>query len=252
MSELRIGAAILLAASAFALTAACSSGSKGPPPPVKADVTDMLLPGAQQLSEITGATMMELKTLNGLADSPPTASDTRCQSLTQVAGKNAYANSGSTAVRDQVFTNMLTAMSKQQGSVTIEQAVVLFPTAEQAQAFFTAASKSWTACANKQVTVNEPKMREFNQPTQMSMSVGQVSESDHTLNAHVSSSTVVQGASVVQNCQHLLTVDNNVVIDVSACSGKMADNAPSAPPQAADAAVTIVREIVANVDAQSQ
>jgi PknH-like extracellular domain len=241
-------AAILLAASACVLTAACGSGPQPPPPPIKASAMDKLLPSVEKVSDITGATLEEVKTLTELPDSPPSVSDPRCQDVTQVAGKHAYANSGSTAVRLQLLHNMMAAMLKQQGSVTVDQAVVLFPGTQQAQAFFTAASKSWPACANKQVTVSVPTMKEFHVPTQMSMSVGQVSDSDHTLTAHVSSSAVVQGTTVDSHCQHLLTVDNNVVIDVSACSGKVAANAPAPPPQAADAAVTIVHEIAVTVD----
>jgi PknH-like extracellular domain len=252
MSTLRLRTAVLLAASVCALAAACTTTAEHKPPPlVPASAMDKLLPNADKVSDITGASVTELKTLEQFADPPPTVSDTRCQELTQVAGKTAYANSGSTAIRQKLLGNTDSAMLQQQGFVSVDQAVVLFPSTQQASAFVTATSKSWPACANKQITVSEPKLKEFHVPTQMSMSIGQVSDNDGILNARISSSTVIEGGTRVTNCQHLLTAENNVVIDVSACSGKIADNAPPPPPQAANAGFKIVHEIAEYIDNQN-
>lgn len=252
VSKLPSRTAVLLAASMCALAGACSTAPAPPPPPVKASAIDKLLVSPAKAGEITGATLEEIKATKELiGDTDPSlVSDPHCIGLIQVAGKVEYANSGSTAVRLQQLANTMTAVAQQQSPVTVVQAVVLFPSAQQATALFTAAAKSWPACANKQLTISEPKMKAFGLPGQETMSIGQVSNKDGTLRADVSSSAVIRGAALTTTCRRVLTVTNNVAIDVSSCSGKLADNAPPPSPTAADAATTIAHDIATNVDDQ--
>jgi PknH-like extracellular domain len=252
MPQIRSRTAILLAASVCALAGACSTAPAPPPPPIKASAMDKLLVSPAKAGEITGATLAEVKTSKELVGDtdPSLVSDPHCLGLIQVAGKVEYANSGSTAVRNQQLANTMTAVAQQQSPVTVTQAVVLFPSGQQATALFTAAAKSWPACANKQLTISEPKMKAFGLPSQETMSIGQVSNKDGTLSADVSSSSVISGAALATSCQRVLTVTNNVAIDVSSCSGKLADNAPPPSPAAANAAATIAHDIATNVDDQ--
>lgn len=252
MSKLRSSTAVLLAAGVCALGAACSSAPAPPPPPVKASAADKLLLSPAKASEITGTTLAEAKLskeLTGDTD-PSLISDPRCIGFVQVAGKVAYANSGSTAVRNQLLANTMTAVAQQQSPVTVTQAVVLFPSAQQATAFFGATSKSWPACANKQLTISQPKMKDFGLPGQETLSIGQLSNTDGTLSADITSSPEIQGNALTTTCRRVLTTKNNVAIEVSSCAGKLADNAP--PPAATDAATTIAHDIAANVDDQSK
>jgi PknH-like extracellular domain len=254
MSKLCSSTAVLLAAGVCALAAACNTTPAPPPPPVKASAIDKLLISPAKASEITGATLAEVKTSKELVGEtdPGLVSDPHCLGFIQVAGKVAYANSGSTAVRTQQLANTMTAVAQQQSPVDVTQAVVLFPSAQQATAFFAAASKSWPACANKQLTISEPKMKAFGLPSQETMSIGQVSNKDGTLSADISSSSVIQGNALATTCRHVLTVTNNVAIDVSSCSGKLADKAPPPSPAAADAATTIAHAIATNVEGQNK
>lgn len=195
MSKLRVRAAILLAASVSALAGACTTTPEPPPPPVKASALHKLLVSTSEASEITGATLIEVKTINELGGDtdPGLISDRQCVGIIQVAGKTAYANSGSTAVRNQQLANTMSSVTQQQSPVDVTQAVVLFPSAQQATAFFAASSKSWPACANKQVTISEPNMKAFGLPSQESLSIGHVSNTDGTLTAEITSSTVIKG-----------------------------------------------------------
>jgi PknH-like extracellular domain len=252
MSKLRSTTAVLLATGVSALAAACGTTPAPPPPPVKASAVDKLLISPAKASEITGATLAEVKTSKELiGDTDPSlVSDPQCLGFIQVAGKVAYANSGSTAVRNQQLANTMTAVAQQQSPVNVAQAVVLYPSAQQATAFFAGASRSWPACANKQLTISEPKMKGFGLPSQETLSIGQVSNKDGTLSTDITSSSVIQGNALATSCRHVLTVKNNVAIDVSSCGGKLADKA--APPAAADSATTIAHAIATNVEDQSK
>lgn len=247
MSNPRLKAAVLIAASACALTAACTCDPV-PPPGIQASALHELLLSPDKASEIVGTTLIEIKTGDDMGDEAAFSamSDKQCLGVTEEGGKTEYANSGWTAVRKQLLANLPGELAQQQSPVEFTQAVVLFPSAQQAAAFYTSASKTWSACANKKVGVTAPKMKAFGLPTQIDMSVGRVSDADDTLTAEITSSEVVKGINMTVNCQHALTVANNVVIDVSACGAKLPDH-PS-PRATDDAAVSGADEIAVNVD----
>jgi hypothetical protein len=96
----------------------------------------------------------------------------------------------------------------------VGQVVVLFSSAHDAGAFFTASAQRWPACANRQFTVTQA-----GQPIRV-LSVGPVSNTNGTLSA-----TKTYEGSNRWICQRALTVANNVAIDVSACSANPTDSA---------------------------
>ncbi|WAJ43230.1 sensor domain-containing protein [Mycobacterium sp. Aquia_216] len=122
-----------------------------------------------------------------------------------------YSNSGSSAVRAQ----RVAAPSAGSNGVNpnANQFVVLFPSAQQASAFFTTSTQRWPACANRQDNV--PAGDAGSASAQWE--VGPVSSADGVLRTTVFISLTKNGETKSQNCQRALTVRNNVVIDVSGC-----------------------------------
>ncbi|MGB6206244.1 sensor domain-containing protein, partial [Mycobacterium sp.] len=93
----------------------------------------------------------------------------------------------------------------------VGQAVVLFPSAPDADAFFTASAQRWPACRQFTYTsAGKPDVYD---------TVGPVSNTNGTLSA-----TVTHSASS-WTCQRALTVANNVAIDITACSFSPTDSA---------------------------
>lgn len=141
-----------------------------------------------------------------------------------------YANSGNTAVhaeRDGTSTDP--------NSPDAHQAVVLFPSAQQANAFFTASSQHWSGCANRKDDVPG----EGDNPD-VHWEVGQVTNANGVLSVTSKISLTKNGQTLSGNCQRALTTRNNVVIDVEACKQDDPGNA----------AVTIANQIAGKVDKQ--
>jgi serine/threonine-protein kinase len=129
-----------------------------------------------------------------------------------------YDGSGWTAMRSQHLREPVDDYPHQ-----VWQAVVLFPSANDAARFFSASAQRWPACSNRQYHyINDP-----GNPDTV-WTVGPVANISDTL------STTRKGGEG-WTCQRALTVSNNVAIDVAAC------------PNNADAAVVIAHQIAAKV-----
>ncbi|WP_445159729.1 sensor domain-containing protein [Mycobacterium sp. Dal123C01] len=143
-----------------------------------------------------------------------------------------YAGSGNTTVHGERDTAAAPASSDPDPEIT--QFVVLFPTAQQASAFFTTSSQRWPACANRQETVPpEPDGPEIK------WKVGPVTNANGVLSTTVSVSLSKGGDSMSQSCQRALTVRNNVVIDTEACRK-----------DPGDAGISVANQIAGKVDKQ--
>ena len=131
-----------------------------------------------------------------------------------------YAGSGNTAVQGE--TDRTFPPPANDPDIEVDQVVVLFPSAEQARAFFTTSSERWRACANRQVTTPGGVI---SGPPDVSIpetvfKVGPVSNADGVLSYTVTTTPSKGGTTTSQNCQRVLTVRNNVVIDAEACRNK--------------------------------
>jgi hypothetical protein len=92
--------------------------------------------------------------------------------------------------------------------------VVLFSSAHDAGAFFTASAQQWPACSNRQFIQTVPGRAD------VVWTVGPVTNMNGTL-----STTETGRSNRSTTCQRALTVANNVAIDVNACSTNPADSA---------------------------
>jgi len=130
-----------------------------------------------------------------------------------------YDGSGWTAMRSQHLREPVDNYPHQ-----VWQAVVSFPSANDAARFFSASAQRWPACSNRQYHyINDP-----GNPDTV-WTVGPVANISDTL------STTRMGGEW-WTCQRALTVSNNVAIDVAAC-----------PNNSADAAVVIAHQIAAKM-----
>jgi serine/threonine kinase PknH len=170
---------------------------QSPPPPPSA--LNGLLLSPDQINTAMGTTdMSSVGSMTTMPDNSFAVSDQACLPLSAAAEAKVYAGSGYTAVRAQVV-----AKPPQNA---VNQAVVLFSSAQAADAFFTASAQGWQACANHQFTISANGNSQVN-------TVGPVSNTDGTLSA------TVTPANSLGVCERALTAANNVVIDVTACVG---------------------------------
>lgn len=155
-----------------------------------------------------------------------------CLYITGPAETPVYAGSGNTAVHGEHDIASVPESSDPDPEAT--QVVVLFPSAEQASAFFTTSSQRWPACANRQDTVpgdaDNPEVQ---------WKVGPVSNANGVLSTTATVTASRNGATMSQSCQRALTVRNNVVIDTEACRK-----------DPGDAAVNIANQIAGKVAKQ--
>jgi hypothetical protein len=178
-----------------------------------------LLLSVDQTNTAMGATGISPDTRTTMFDESSRVSDIACAPLFNAAESAVYAGSGWTAV----YGNSAGGNVSSDRYVEIDQFVVLFPSAQEANAFYSTSAQRWPACSNRQFTTTTPP-RTFN--------VGPVSNTDGTLSATEKIPT--QGTP--DTCERALTVANNVAIDVAACE--------AASP---GAAVNIAHQIAAKV-----
>ena len=189
------------------------STSQAPPPPPGA--LDGLLLSVEQINTAMGTTgMSSAGTMIVMPDNSFMLSDQACLPLSAAAQAKVYSGSGYSAVKAQVV-----AKAQQ---IVVDQAVVLFPSPQDAGSFFNASAQSWQACSGRQFTLAA------NGNSQV-QTVGLVSNTNGTLSA------TVTPANSPGTCERALTVANSVAIDVTACLS---------PP---GAAVSIAHQIAAKV-----
>jgi PknH-like extracellular domain len=202
------------------LTAGCSSGSNQgtktsattttptttTAPPVAEAALDGVLLTPEQVNTVMGATEMTVtKTHVSMSDDSATMEPKECLAIDGSAQAKVYADSGYTALRDQ------TLQEGDNFTHYVEQAVVFFPSAKQARAFFTASAQQWPAC--HQYTHTQ---------TNSQWAVGPVSNANATLSA---TATQQNANAPGWACGRALAIRNNVVIDVNTCSANPADSA---------------------------
>ncbi len=198
-------------------------------PPVAPAALNGLLLSAAQISAALGTTDVSVATdRTSMEDVSALVSRRECLPIYTPAEANAYANSGSSGVHRQF-------LGDPSNSHEAEQSVVLFPTAQQASAFFAASAQRWQRCSNEGFVHTMSGGREV-------WDVGPISNANGVLSTSARISLEVYnrpGASEggARTGQRALTVRNNVAIDILTHSA--AANDP--------AAVNIATQIAAEV-----
>jgi PknH-like extracellular domain len=210
---------------------ASTSSTTAPPvaataPPVAAAALDGLLLSAAEINTAMGATQLSVAVdTKQMDDVSAMVSRPECLPIYSPAEVGAYAGSGWTAVHRQDLSDPTHA---------VVQSVVLFPSARQAAAFFTASAKSWQACSNGSFDHVMSGGHEV-------WDVGPISNTNGIL------STVAQISLEVDHIpatpegsltgQRVLTVRNNVVIDI------LADSTTANDPAAFNIAAQIAAKV---------
>jgi serine/threonine-protein kinase len=185
---------------ALALASACIfiASCSGTPRTVAADDLDGLLLSPAEIEIAMNANGI---TVNGtsteMSDDSANIPDQDCRFIDAPAEAPVYNGSGWRAVRSRYLNDVDWAHQ-------VWQAVVSFPSANDAARFFGASVQRWPACSNRLYHyINDP-----GQPDTV-WTVGPVVKISGTLSATRGG----EGGA----CQRALTVSNNIAIDVAAC-----------------------------------
>ena len=211
---MRTGALAALAIG-FVLTACagCAGGASSTSTPTTAapiapSALDGLLLSAGDINSVMGGTTMTVThSLTDMVDHANLLPNVNCLGIWEVSEKAIYADSGWTAIRGQVLRQ---PAAGDWDALTV-QAVVSFPSADAAHKFFAASADRWSKCTRH--TVN---MTLNGQLT--TYQFGDLARTDTELTMHVT-----RGGD--RSCQRALSVTNNVVVDVAACSAAASDQA---------------------------
>ena len=210
---------------ALALASACifvASCSRGTHPPAAADALDGVLLSPAEINSAMGATGITVNgTSTAMSDDSANIPDKDCRFIDPPPETSVYDGSGWTAVHSQHLREPVDDFDHE-----VWQAVVSFPSANDAGHFFAASVQRWPACSNRQYHYIDPGKPD------VVFTVGPIVKIGDTL------STTRMGGEW-WTCQRALTVSNNVAIDVAAC-----------PDDPADAAVNIAHQIAAKVAKQ--
>ncbi|OBG90088.1 hypothetical protein A9X05_12820 [Mycobacterium sp. E3298] len=228
--------AIVLQAALCALTAGCTTvvgGSAAPADtrgplsqaPVAVTALDGLLLDDGKVNDILGAGMRLRYRTQDMWDSSQTFSERSCLAMAGPAQQAVYADTGWTAVRGERLDDSYDDPNVRNDSVN--QAVISYPTARQANAFYDASVRRWSACANRRFVDRPPGQPEI---------AWAVADS-HKVGGTMSTSEEQVGSPDGWRCQRALTARNNIVIDVAACGSFL----PGA------AAVDVAQQIAAAV-----
>ena len=175
--------------------------------PIAEDGLRALLLTPEQINPIMEATDMAVtRTHTALSDDSTTMQPRECLAIDGAAQEPVYADSGYSGVREQTLSE------GDDFEHFAEQAVVAFPSAKQAAAFFATAAQQWPAC------------HEYSHlQSGTTWIAGPITNADGMLSTIATQDNA--GNDVSWACGRALTVANNVVVDVNTCSADPKDTA---------------------------
>jgi eukaryotic-like serine/threonine-protein kinase len=176
-----------------------------PPAPLPVKVLNGLLPPPEEVAQIMGASQLAVwKSIDTLIDETPVIDNKSCIGAFSPGENSVYGDTGWTAARLQAV--------HEPGPVPISfevvQAVVEFPTAEEAQKVLSDQTTQWSACAGKHFTLTYPGI------APAPWTFGSLTKTDNTIAMIQRFNGPAMGTGV---CQRALEVRNNVVADVWVC-----------------------------------
>jgi serine/threonine-protein kinase len=198
-----------------------------PPPanPVPPDRLSALLLNGPDINSVMGSTTMEAgKPILSMDDSPVTLSVPGCQGALYTSQDPVYSGSGYTGV-----SGLVSSEPGDNYDHWVNQAVVLFPSADKAKSFLQSSADKWKNCAGKTVTVtNKSKNKTYR------WTFAQVNGAPPKI-------TVLdtQEGADGWECQRAMGVANNVVVDINACGYHITNQADD-----------ITDKIIAKIDAE--
>lgn len=184
-------------------------------PPVPVSALDGLLPSAADVAAVVSAPPLVslMKPAESHAFYDDLIVDNDCVGVAFAATQSLYEGSGWVSMRKQVLGDT-TDDTALRHSVT--EAVVAFPDAAAALKFYHRALDAFHKCANRNINVREMKVPDTGRRFLM---VGRVSEKDGVLAAPL----VWEGGDG-WICQRGVSMQNNIVVDISACGYSISDS----------------------------
>jgi PknH-like extracellular domain len=218
--------AVLILAGVLVHKFAFPTGRK-PAQPVAVSALEGLWLSPDQINTAMGITGIRVEaTSAGMADQSAMVPDKACLALQGPAQARVYEGSGWSVLRLQALQDTGNKFTHH-----VDQAVVLFPSAQDATAFFTASAQAWSACASRHYTVLTGR------PDEEVWTAGPVSNTNGTLSTTTGTQT---SAPIRLTAQRALIVANNVAIDVMTFSR-------NEPDTMSNSAVNIAQQIYAKV-----
>lgn len=211
-----VGSGLLLACSVLAGCSVLTDGQPVPadtdgPRPVRTSALSGTLLASATINDIMGASGMTVTdTRSRLFDGSAQFGDHACLVAWTPAEQTVYAHTGWTAV---VAQTLLEAPGKSRHFVV--QAVVSFPSRDDASVFFQRAARKWIPCGDQTFVTNRG-----GRDPHPSWTFDTVFNADSTLWM-----TQRQDGSSGWSCQRALRISNNVAIDVLACKLYVTDEA---------------------------
>ncbi|OBG63977.1 serine/threonine-protein kinase PknH/PknJ [Mycobacterium sp. E3339] len=192
-----------------------------PPDPIPAERLSALLLGASDINSVMSSSTMEPgKPIQAMDTSALTVSQPDCQGALYTTQSPVYAGTGYSAV-----SGLVSSEPGDNYDHWVNQAVVLFPSADKAKAFLQNSAEKWKGCAGKTVTVtNKGKTYRWTF-AQLQGAPPKIAVLD------------TQEGADGWECQRAMGTANNVIVDINACGYHISDQGTQ-----------IVDKIVAKID----
>lgn len=206
-----VRAAMVLAL--VAVLAACSNSTQthtSPTSSVPASALDGLLLSAGDIDTVMGTHGIAADApFTNLAQSSNLLPNRNCLGIWQVGEDAIYGGSSLTGFRGQE----LRQPDINAWDALVVQAVVSYPGADAARAFFSDSADRWSKCTNHHVNMT------INDQPQPKLFFGNLTKTDTELSMPVS-----RGENE-RSCQRVLSVVSNIIVDVAACNHDATDQA---------------------------
>jgi serine/threonine kinase PknH len=178
-----------------------------PPEPIPPDRLSALLLDPSDVNSIMGSSSMKPgKPITSMDTSSVTLSLPGCQGALYTSQEPVYAGTGYTGV-----SGLVSSEPGDNYDHWVNQAVVLFPSADKAKSFLKTATDNWKKCAGQTVTVT-------NRSKTYRWTFAQINGSP----PKVSLLATQEGADGWE-CQRAMSVANNVIADINACGYHITD-----------------------------
>lgn len=208
-----VAAALLLSGCVSTIEGTATRQSPGQDPSLadvapltEADLDDVLV-SIGELNGIVGSTRMQVTgELDEMTDHSAEVSDPDCLGAIYGGEEPVYEGTDWTAVRDQVAREPY-----DDNDHWVEQTVVLYPLAANAQDFFDSSAATWQDCANAAIAVADGDYL---------WELEDVDVSDTMI-----SQTSFQEDAGGWACQHALSLVSNVTVEAWACGYRISDEA---------------------------
>ncbi|MDR3664363.1 MAG: sensor domain-containing protein [Mycobacterium sp.] len=198
---------------------ACGGNTGAPKPATPTSVAESSLDGLLLKKDVLDSALGT----TGLVPTSPTEQmddhrnllpNLNCLGVWQIDEAAIYSKDGKDMKSGQDWKSMrqqrLRAPDAEAWDYLVAQSVVLYPTADQAKAFFDQSAERWAKCTNHHVNI---RLNDKPLPKWLS---GDLQRTDTQLAMPITRGTDAQ----TRWCQHVLQLAANVIIDVEACTPK--------------------------------